>query len=483
MLLGMTAPSPAASSSLVDHFWPTPSPVGVFAARRRRLGSALAKHGLARASLTSGWARPRNFEHSVYPFRAESHFLYLVGRQLEGAVLFADAERCVLFVTEPPAANALWNGPAPTPRELEADLELEVRSIDELGDFVAGGETATLPPQDQESAEWLGALLDRDVTACAGPDVEGDDCVLAEIMIELRLRHDEAALSQLRQAALVTAQAHRAGYGATRAGVREAVVRAAMEQRILAAGMTPAYGSIVTVHGEVLHDATHGRLLADGDLLLADVGAETPEGWAGDVTRTWPVSGRFSTTQRELYLAVLEAQRAAIAAVRPGVRYLDVHRAAGCSLGSSLSDLGILRGSAEDLYQRGAVALFFPHGVGHLLGLDVHDMEDLGDRAGYAPGRERATRGGEDALRLDRDLEPNMVVTIEPGFYRIPQLLADRARTEHLGDAVDWARLERFSDVRGIRIEDDVRVTESGAEVLTAAIAKTPDELEALIGR
>ncbi len=456
--------------------------MAAFAARRRRLRTALTARGLERAALTSGWARPRNFEHSVYPFRAESHFLYLVGRQIEGAVLFVEREREVLFVTEAPAANALWNGPTPTLRELEAELEVEVRSIDELCDFVPGAAAATLPPQDQESAEWLGTLLDREVTACSGPDAEGDDCALAEIMIELRLRHDDAAIAQLRQAAVVTAVAHRAGFGATRVGVREAVVRAAMEQRIVAFGMTPAYGSIVTVHGEVLHDATHRRLLADGDLLLADVGAETPEGWAGDVTRTWPVSGRFSTTQRELYVAVLDAQRAAIATVRPGVRYLDVHRAAGHSLGRSLVELGILRGDPEELYERGAVALFFPHGVGHLLGLDVHDMEDLGDRAGYAPGRERATRGGEDALRLDRDLEPNMVVTIEPGFYRIPQLLADRSRTAHLADAVDWARLERFSDVRGIRIEDDVRVTQDGSEVLTAAIPKRPEELESLVG-
>lgn len=468
------------ASGGVAFSWPEPSAASVFQERRARLRAALERSGVPCAVFTSGWARPRNFEHNVYPFRAESHFLYLVGRQFEGAILELRGAREVLFVTEPPAASTLWNGPFPSLERLSKELALEVRAIEELD--VDSSEVATLPPQDQESAEWLGALLDREVVACTGEEVGGLDALLADVMIELRLRHDEAAIEQMRQAAHVTAEAHRAGMLSTRAGAREAVVRAAMEQRIVALGMTPAYGSIVTVHGEVLHDTTHARVLGDGDLLLADVGAETPEGWAADVTRTWPVSGKFSGAQKDAYLAVLEAQRAAIAAVRPGVRYLDVHRAAGRSLGKSLVELGILRGDAEELHERGAVALFFPHGVGHLLGLDVHDMEDLGDRAGYAPGRERSTRPGDDALRLDRDLEPNMVVTIEPGFYQIPFLLSDRERLGTLADAVDWTRLERFSSVRGIRVEDDVRVTETGAEVLTGAIPKTPEELEALVG-
>ncbi len=481
----MVVPEHAAASEVSSRrgeaiFWPSPSGIEIFRARRARLQNALERASVPSAAFTSGWARPRNFEHNVYPFRAESHFLYLVGRQLEGAVLLVSQRDAVLFVTEPSLASTLWNGPFPSLSVLEQELGLSVRSIEELS--VDSDEVATLPPQDQESAEWLGALLDREVFACTGEEASGLDERLADAMIELRLRHDDAGIEQMRQAAFVTAEAHRAGMRASRPGVREAYVRAAMEQRIVALGMTPAYGSIVTVHGEVLHDVTHGRILGSADLLLADVGAETPEGWAADVTRTWPVSGKFSGAQRDLYLAVLDAQAAAIREVRPGVRYLDVHRAAGRSLGRSLVELGILRGDPEELHERGAVALFFPHGVGHLLGLDVHDMEDLGDRAGYAPGRVRSTKPGDDALRLDRDLEPNMVVTIEPGFYRIPFILNDRERLAAFGDAVNVATLARFADVRGIRIEDDVRVTETGAEVLTAAIPKEPAELEELCG-
>lgn len=255
-----------------------------------------------------------------------------------------------------------------------------------------------------------------------------------------------------------------------------------MEAAIIESGMTTSYGSIVTVHGEVLHNERHDGWLAAGDLLLADVGAETRGGWAGDVTRTWPVSGRMSGSQRALYEVVLEAQIAAISAVRPGVSFRDVHRTASRALVHGLCDLGVLVGGEEELFERGAAALFFPHGIGHLLGLDVHDMEDLGDRAGYAPGRARSTAPGERYLRLDRELEPGMCVTIEPGYYRIPSIIDDALALGDLASAIDRSVLDRLSDVRGIRIEDDVLVTENGSEVLTASIPKTIPEMEAVIG-
>jgi Xaa-Pro aminopeptidase len=254
-----------------------------------------------------------------------------------------------------------------------------------------------------------------------------------------------------------------------------------MEAEIIAAGCNTAYGSIVTVHGEVLHNERHDGLLGAQDLLLADVGAETPEGFAGDVTRAWPVSGRFSATQRAVYEVVLASQLAAIAAVAPGVRYLDVHRAAGLALVEGLIALGVLRGDAKELYARGAAALFFPHGVGHLLGIDVHDMEDLGDRAGYAPGRERATAPGDRYLRLDRDLAPGMCVTIEPGFYQIPRILSRPEELGELESALNRSELSRFSDVRGIRIEDDVLVTATGSEILSQAVPKSIDDIEQIM--
>jgi Xaa-Pro aminopeptidase len=178
---------------------------------------------------------------------------------------------------------------------------------------------------------------------------------------------------------------------------------------------------------------------------------------------------------------VLRMQKAAIAAVRPGVRYREVHFTAHRALAEGLVELGILRGNAEELVADGLTALLFPHGVGHLLGLDVHDMEDLGDRAGYPAGRSRPAEFGHRYLRLDRDLEPGMAVTIEPGLYQVPAILGDTRLTARAGDRLNREVLSRFSDVRGIRIEDDVLVTPDGHEVLTAAIPREVADVEAAV--
>lgn len=442
-----------------------------FAARRARLAERFPSPAL----LVSGLSRPRNFAGNRYPFRAESHFLYFVGRAIEGAALLVEPGRAALFAPRPDPEAELWGGRQPELADLSRELSIEVHPIEELK---LTGDMATLPAQDAESAIWQSELLDRDVIHGSGFELEGHDLALADAMIAIRLQQDAAAVEQLRFAASVAELAHRAGMKATRPGLREFAVRAAMESAIVAAGCGCSYNSIVTVHGEVLHNERHDGLLSGTDLLLADVGAETPEGWASDVTRVWPTTGKFSSTQRALYEVVLQSQLAAIGAVAPGVRYLSVHRAAGLALLRGLLDLGIFRGDLEDLYARGAAALFFPHGVGHLLGLDVHDMEDLGDRAGYALGRTRSSNAGDRYLRLDRDLSPGMCVTIEPGFYQIPALLAELGDRHGLESALDRRRLAEFSDVRGIRIEDDVLVTEHGAEVLTRAIPKTAEQVE-----
>jgi Xaa-Pro aminopeptidase len=456
--------------------WTKASDPAAFSARRARLSESLSGPAL----LVAGQSRPRNFQHNRFPFRAESHFLYLVGRSLEGAALLVQPSGATLFAPPADPEAELWTGPMTTLDDLSQELGLEVRPIEQLA---GAADIAALPPQDLETALWLSELLDRDLEPGGGVELEGRDVELADAMIALRLSHDAPAVAQLRDAAAVTYRAHMAGMRATRAGSREASVRAAMEAEIIAAGCNTAYGSIVTVHGEVLHNERHDGVLGATDLLLADVGAETPEGFAGDVTRVWPVAGRFSATQRAAYEVVLASQLAAIAAVKPGVRYLDVHRAAGLSLVEGLIGIGILRGDAADLYARGAAALFFPHGVGHLLGIDVHDMEDLGDRAGYAPGRERATAPGDRYLRLDRDLAPGMCVTIEPGFYQIPRILSRPDEVGDLESALNRSELGRFADVRGIRIEDDVLVTETGHEILSAAIPKSVDDIQhAMLG-
>jgi Xaa-Pro aminopeptidase len=445
-------------------------------ARRAKLARLL---GTRPALIAAGLPRPRNYAANTYPYRASSHFLYLFGLPLPGAIGVYDGAAFVLYVPEPAPQQALWEGAPPSPQAVSAATGCPVRPFARLAATLRGRAVATLPAPDVETCLEQSRMLGREIRP---GQVDVLDVPLAEAMIALRLQHDDAAVAELRLAAEATAAAHRAGMAATRPGRRAWTVRAAMEAELAARGMTTAYPSIVTPHGEVLHCERSDEELAAGDLLLADVGAETRGGWAGDVTRTWPVSGRFSTPQRELYTLVLEAQRQAIAAVGPGTRYLNVHRLAAQALAAGLVALGILRGDPIALAEDGVVALLFPHGVGHLLGLDVHDLEDLGDRAGYAPGRQRATQFGLGALRLDRDLLPGMAVTIEPGLYLAPAILNDPALARLAGDRLNRARLEQFRDVRGIRIEDDVLVTATGREVLTAAIPKRPEEVEAAVG-
>lgn len=449
------------------------SPPECFSARRKKL---LAAHS-GPVALGAGLSRIRNFEANRFPFRAESHFLYFVGRHLEGAVLAFESGEATLYVPRPDPDEALWRS-LPSLDQLAEELALTVRPRDE---YEAPVDVATLPPDDTESALWLEEVLGRIVEPGSAATLDGVDGALAEVMIDLRLRHDAFAIEQIRAAAEVTVQAHLAGLRATRAAAFEREVRAEMEAVIARHGMIPAYGSIVTTEGHVLHHESSRLPLGDG-LLLCDVGAESAEGWASDVTRTWPCRGRFDPVQLELYGAVLAAQEAAIALLRPGVRFRDVHRTAAATLVEGLVAIGLLRGKPEDLLERDAAALFFPHGIGHLLGLDVHDLEDLGDRAGYAKGRERSARPAERFLRLDRDLEPGMVVTIEPGFYSIPSLLDDPERLRPLWDAIDPSCLARVRRaVSGIRIEDDVLITEDGHDVLTRDCPKRPEELERAI--
>jgi len=437
----------------------------------------------------AGGMRPRNYAANPLEYRANSHFMYLTGASIPDAVLWMRAGRSELFIEVPDEDDALWHGPSLGTEALRARLGVDAvqpierlqAALDSAGDF---DRIASLPSPDPETRQRQASLLMR--RGWSPTDFETDpesvDRTLALAMVEARLIHDEGAMECLRRAAEGTAAAHLAGMRATRPGLTEHAVRGAMEGAILSAGMVTSYPPIVTTRGEILHNNLHHHTMKDKDLMLADVGAEF-EGWAGDVTRTWPVSGSFTPTQRAIVDLVLESQLKAIDMVRPGVRYRDIHLESARVLTQGLVDEGILRGEVDNLVERGAHALLFPHGVGHIIGLDVHDMEDLGDLAGYESGRSRAEQFGLGYLRLDRDLRPGMMVTIEPGFYIVPAILDDPKIAGPFVDdkTLDRGALARFEDVRGVRIEDDVLCTEGAPEVLTASIPKAAAEVEAVV--
>ncbi|EDZ94208.1 MAG: aminopeptidase P family protein [Limnospira sp. PMC 1291.21] len=417
--------------------------------------------------LWSGGVRSRNFPANIYPFRASSHFLYFAGLSLVDTVIHLEGGKLTLFMDDPDPDSALWHGESLS-RDRLAEIIGANSAFPKSELTQKSHNAATVRVQDPATLAEMERILKRPVMAPAA--AVGQDLALIKAIINLRLCHDDAALSELKKAATVTVKAHQAGILATPTASHESDIRAAMEAVIIAHNMTCSYNSIVTTEGQVLHNELYHNPLKSGDLLLADVGAETPGGWAGDVTRTWPVSGTFSPTQADIYDIVLAAHDACIEQVKPGVEYRDIHLLAAAVITEGLVDLGILRGQVTELVEKDAHALFFPHGIGHLLGLDVHDMEDLGDLAGYAPGRKRSDRFGLGFLRLNRPLAPGMLVTIEPGFYQVPAILNHPSNRETYRDMVNWEQLEKFADVRGIRIEDDVLVTDSGREVLTAAL-------------
>lgn len=441
--------------------------------RRERLAQ-LIEHPVI---LWSGSAVGRNFRANKLPLRASSHFLYFAGIPLSNAVIRLENGKLELFMDDPPPEATLWHGE--TPKRIEIGDRIGADRVYPLAELLDKTEdAATIAVQEVNTYNQQCQILNRFIPLSERS--EGIDLELAKALVKLRSHQDELALQELRNAAAVSVEAHKAGMQATKRSNTEAQIRSAMEGVIIAHNMSCAYNSIVTVHGEVLHNETYNNSIQPQDLLLADVGAETPNGWAADLTRTW-ASGKFSSTQRDIYEVVLKAHDDCITKLQPGVEYQDIHLLAASIIAEGLVDLGILKGNPQDLVDLDAHALFFPHGVGHLLGLDVHDMEDLGDIAGYEAGRSRSDRFGLGYLRLNRPLKSGMLVTIEPGFYQVPAILNDSNFRLKYQDVVDWDRLAQFSDVRGIRIEDDVLITNFGAEVLSAELPTKIEDIENLV--
>jgi Xaa-Pro aminopeptidase len=268
----------------------------------------------------------------------------------------------------------------------------------------------------------------------------------------------------------------------TRPGMKEMDIAAEMERMALAAGGRIAFPVIATINGQTLHNHYHGNTLSDGDLFLLDTGAETAMGYAGDLTTTFPVSPRFGDRQKTIQEIVLAAYDAAVAALGPGVPNREVHFTACRAILEGMKALGIMKGDTEEALAAGAHAMVMPHGIGHMMGLDVHDMENLGEAyVGYA-GETRSTQFGLKSLRLARPLEPGFVITIEPGIYFIPQLMdLWRAEGRHTS-FINYDELVKWKDFGGVRNEEDYLITPDGARRLGPRKAQTVQEIEELRG-
>jgi Xaa-Pro aminopeptidase len=336
-----------------------------------------------------------------------------------------------------------------------------------------------LPPYRPKHRHRLGTLLglqhDRVDTYASVP--------LVRTVVQQRLRKTKSEVQQLDTAVDVSATMHEAAMQLAEPGRTEREIAGRLAGISEAQGRGLSFRPTCSIHGEVLHNHNYSNELSAGDLLLVDAGATSPEQYAGDITRVTPVGGSFSPRQRAVYQGVLAAQRAAIDAIAPDVPFRDIHLLAARILTEHLIEMGLMKGDADAAVAAGAHALFFPHGLGHMLGLDVHDMENLGeDIVGYASDQTRSDQFGLHTLRLARPLEPGYVVTVEPGCYFIPELIRQWRSDDRHAEFIDYEAVESFADFGGIRIEDDVLVTKEGAEILGPGVPKTIDDVESRTG-
>lgn len=431
---------------------------------------------------------PIEYRANAYPFRQDGSFRYFFGIDRPGwtGLIDADSGETWLFADDAGIDDIIWLGPLPTIGEQAAaagiertgsrpDLERMVRMA-----LSAGRRVHYPPPYRGETILFLSELLARPVGEVRG----GASIDLIAAIIRLRELKGPEEIAEITAALAVTRAMHHRAMTAMRPGLREHDIVGQIEGIARSANLRQAYQPVFTARGEVLHNLRYDNVLQSGDLVVHDSGAVSAEGYASDITRTLPVSGRFSPVQRRLYDTVLDAQQTAIAMCRPGVRYLDVHLAASRVLVESLTDLGLFRGDPAKVVESGAYALCFQCGLGHQIGLDVHDMEALGeDHVGYDGETRRRQEFGLRSLRLAKPLKAGMTITVEPGLYFIPAQI-DRWRIEgRHADLIDYDRFDTFRHFGGIRIEDDVHITGIGAVILGDPIARNGDEVESMVNR
>ena len=428
--------------------------------------------------VASGVEVPIPGTDQAHEFHAHPEFSYLTGAHLPGAVAAFDRhDGWTLFSPVAGLEDRVWIGDGVDAEKLQAESGIAVRPGDELGAWLEerrsepvallGNPDIAHRPAAYSIANWHSLELDIDESLAAR---------LSEAISGKRRAKDPSEIGLMRQAAEASLAGHFYALRNARPGVTERALQVELEAEFFRHGAErTAYGSIVGTgsNGAVLHFAPTKRELRTGEIVLLDAGAEI-DGYASDVTRTFPAGPRYEGPQRDLYRLVLDAQETAISKARPGTEYKDLHLAASHQIAQGLIDLGILRGNAETLVERDAHALFFPHGLGHMLGLATHDA------GGCLAGRTPSDRFGLKWLRADLPLQPGYVVTIEPGIYFIKALIEDPQRRRDFADCVDWAKVDVMKDFGGIRIEDDVLITESGNEVLTAALPGSTEEIEAL---
>ena len=460
----------------------------IYLQRRRRLCE---KVGRGLILLPGNVEMPMSYEGNSFDFRQDSTFLYYFGLDAPSlaGVLDAETGESMLFGNDPSLEDLIWTGPQPTLRESAAAAGVgDTRPLSDLQAVIAAAEAHGrkvhyLPPYQGEITIFLSKLLRIPVSKI----FDGKSADLMFAVAEMRERKEECEIEELQRAFEIGYEMHTTAMGLCRAGVRENEIIATIDNiPKLLGGWGVSFPSIVTQHGETLHHRQSRDMLEEGRLLLVDAGGERASHYCSDHTRTYPVGGRFSERQRDIYNIVLEAHDRVPEILRTGMMYVELHRAACTILAEGLRGVGLIRCNAEDAVAAGVIGeLFMPHGLGHGIGLDVHDFQAIGERSfDFGPFAERAAASATCAHRATWRLNEGTVLSDEPGIYFIPALI-DKVRADgKFRDMVNFDLLESFKDFGGIRIEDDLLVTADGCEIIgDRRIPSTVAELEAVVGQ
>ncbi|MEA2107713.1 MAG: aminopeptidase P family protein [Bacteroidota bacterium] len=453
----------------------------VYIERRNRLKNKL-KGGLV--LFLGNKESAMNYLDNAYHFRQDSSFLYFFGLDMPNlaGLIDLDSGKEYLFGDDFTIDDIIWMGLQPTIKELAAEIGVEnTEPFSQLGNYLRNANNQNrnihvLPFYRGDTIIQFSNLLEISHS-------EAENFVSRELIkavVDLRSIKDKYEIEELIKAAAIGYKMHTTAMKMAKPGVYEQEIAGTVEGIALAHGGMLSFPIILSQNGETLHNHDHSNILQEGRLMLTDTGAETTMHYASDNTRTVPVGGKFSQKQKDIYNIVLNAVDHVTSLIKPGIPYRDIHLEAARIIAEGLTNLGIMKGNPQDAVREGAHALFMPHGLGHMMGLDVHDMEGLGeDNVGYDNEIKRSTQFGLSGLRLGRKLQEGFVLTNEPGIYFIPDLI-HKWETEKINtNFINFDKIKKeYINFGGIRLEDDLLVTDNGSQLLGKRIPITVEEVE-----
>jgi Xaa-Pro aminopeptidase len=452
----------------------------IYKTRRKKLKNFF-KNGIA--FLPGNDESSMNYAGNTYHFRQDSSFLYFFGLDqpgLAGLINFETGEEYI-FGNDVTMEDIIWMGNQPSVAERASMAGInKTLPYDRLEGFIKKiirqkKKIHYLPPYRGETIIKLSELL----SVPASNVKNGSSVEMIKAVISLRSVKEDIEINEIENMVDVAYEMHTSAMKMAHPGIYEREIAGRIEGIAVSYGGGISFPIILSINGQILHNHYHGNLLKKGRLMVVDAGAESCNGYASDITRTSPVGGKFSLSQKEIYNIVLAANTGSIKEIKPGIPFRNIHLNAAHIISEGLKELGLMKGNIDKAVKAGAHALFYPHGLGHMLGLDVHDMEGLGeDYVGYDSSVNRSTQFGTAYLRLAKKLKPGYILTIEPGIYFIPALIDFWKAEKLFREFINYDKVEEYRDFGGIRIEDNVLVTDKGHRILGKPIPKTIKEIE-----